>query len=206
MPVLKRERRKRKLNKPAVVVNALVILLLLLPAAGSWSWYDIPFPNESATIHECFCFDTYATYEWYASADDGTSTTQSDYCGYEERLQQHVKSVPYNTSDYELGEFDCTNMAAMTHDYLERLGYDVKVVKGVNGGYRDNHAWLLVGEVDNILHTSEGTSITISEDSYWIETRYKSVISYNLSKSLYKKVEVYEDYNNTGWPMSEWEY
>lgn len=79
MPALKRKRRRKKINKPVVVVNALVILLLLLPAAGSWSWYDIPSPNGFGTIHEGVGLDTYTTYEWYANADDGTSTTQSDY-------------------------------------------------------------------------------------------------------------------------------
>lgn len=119
-------------------------------------------------------------------------TPHGDYRSFEEQLKAHVDEVPYDVRDYRLGEFDCTNMAALTHDTLEDKGYDVKIVKGENGGYTNNHAWVLIvaGGVD-----------------YHIETTAKEVFKDKYPHE-FGVVEVYDDYggHNCGWLFSEWQY
>lgn len=159
----------------------LFLAILLVHPVTACSWYDTPF---------------------------------ADFKSFEEQLRYHVTTTPYNTSDYLLGSdysresFDCTNMVALTHDYLEEKGYNVKIVRGINGDYRDNHAWLLMGEVTEITHTPDGAEITVAEDSYWIETLTKQVITYNkIGINHYKSIRVFEDYaTGCGWPLSEWEH
>ena len=55
-----------------------------------------------------------------------------------------VKACPYNTSEYVVGVFDCSNMAKMLYDYLTERGHHCIVIYVENKTYDIRHNFLFV--------------------------------------------------------------
>lgn len=89
------------------------------------------------------------------------------------QLKEDVAAAPYNISDYEMDRFDCSNMAALLHDWLELKGYDVKVFVGMGNIY--GHIWLLVGGYKYVISSSEGREVVLKNNSYWVEPTGKTI-------------------------------
>jgi len=63
----------------------------------------------------------------------------------EAEILEHVKSCPYDPSEYVRGKFDCSNMAKMLHDWLtERWGHHCTVVYIENKTYGIKHNFVFV--------------------------------------------------------------
>jgi len=134
---------------------------------------------------------------------------------FREKLQRDVLSAPYNTSDYEINVFDCSNMASLLYDWLRLKGYDVKFVVAMGSNWL-GHAWLLVGNLSLPdyctnefcvlqIRTPMGfkvTEITINDykpsylklanNSYWIEPTLKLV--YRNLTDVWPKSQIIEWY------------
>lgn len=112
-------------------------------------------------------------------------------------LYGNVIGANYDTADYSIGHFDCSNMGAQLHDHLEAQGYDVKVIRGKNHRTDESqgaHIWLLVGDVKNIIITDERTIIKLEEDSYFIEPTNKNIM-FSLSDYYnYEDINIYDNY------------
>ncbi|HMB46443.1 MAG TPA: hypothetical protein VKL21_11550 [Candidatus Methanoperedens sp.] len=83
-------------------------------------------------------------------------------------LQLDIDNAPYNISEYQENIFDCSNMAALLHDWLEtqtQTKWNVEVWYGCESpSCREGHEWLeVIGNVSNF--TIEVTSKTIED--YW---------------------------------------
>ena len=55
-----------------------------------------------------------------------------------------VQNAPYNTTEYIINVFDCSNMAMLQHDWLVKRGHTVYIWCGCNKTYKIGHAWLQV--------------------------------------------------------------
>lgn len=83
-------------------------------------------------------------------------------------LQLDIDKAPYNISEYQENIFDCSNMAALLHDWLEtqtQTKWNVEVWYGCESpSCREGHEWLeVIGNESNF--TIEVTSKTIED--YW---------------------------------------
>lgn len=83
-------------------------------------------------------------------------------------LQLDIDKAPYNISEYQENIFDCSNMAALLHDWLEtqtQTKWNVEVWYGCESpSCREGHEWLeVIGNGSNF--TIEVTSKTIED--YW---------------------------------------
>lgn len=81
-----------------------------------------------------------------------------------QKLQLDIDNAPYNISEYQENIFDCSNMAALLHDWLEtqtQTKWNVEVWYGCESpSCREGHEWLeVIGNESNI--TVEVTSKTI---------------------------------------------
>jgi hypothetical protein len=63
---------------------------------------------------------------------------------------------------YKVGEFDCSEMSAFVHDYLNELGIENKLVAG--GTKNSGHAWVMIG--DSIYIECTTLSIYDRTDSF----------------------------------------
>ena len=125
-----------------------------------------------------------------------------------ERLVCWVKSAPYNTTDYKAGVFDCSNMAALLHDWLEDHGYDIKIVLGYS--YNHAHTWLLAGKLTGMVVSQHYRHYKV--DGYWIEPTSKKVMPElpDFYYERYKHIGFYDDYSELCMyrpvPCSEYAY
>ncbi len=83
-------------------------------------------------------------------------------------LQLDIDNAPYKISEYQENIFDCSNMAALLHDWLEtqtQTKWNVEVWYGCESpSCREGHEWLeVIGNESNF--TIEVTSKTIED--YW---------------------------------------
>jgi len=96
-------------------------------------------------------------------------------------LQLDIDNAPYNISEYQEGIFDCSNMAALLHDWLEtqtQTKWNVEVWYGCESpSCREGHEWLeVIGNESNF--TIEVTSKRIED--YWSNSNqsYREHYSY----------------------------
>ena len=59
-------------------------------------------------------------------------------------LQVEVLRAPYSVWDYEIHEFDCSNMAALLCDDLQSKGYNASIASGSHPNREYGHAWVRV--------------------------------------------------------------
>ena len=90
------------------------------------------------------------------------------------KLEKDVQEAPYCITDYEKGEFDCSNMAALLSDYLEFKGWNTTIVRAP-----DRHAWIKVN--DKLV---EPTSKRIFFAGLTYNFRYPDTIKYNDSREV----------------------
>ncbi len=81
---------------------------------------------------------------------DPTPATLSE----KQKLQLDIDNAPYNTSEYQEDIFDCSNMAALLHDWLEtqtQTKWNVEVWFGCESqSCREGHEWLeVIGKESN---------------------------------------------------------
>lgn len=89
------------------------------------------------------------------------------------QLQEDIDLCPYNTSDYVLKEFDCSNMAAQLHDHLEATGNYDNVYLVLGGGNGSAHAWV---QCDGVWVEATAKKIMTREWCDWIMNRYPNLI------------------------------
>jgi hypothetical protein len=84
---------------------------------------------------------------------------------------------------YELGLFDCTEMAAYLERYLENHGWHAQIVVGDTPFGSGRHAWLLVETSEGKYMPVESTTIQIvwwsapSYDNYWVyDYRFETIV------------------------------
>jgi len=98
---------------------------------------------------------------------------------------EDVKACPYNTSEYVVDIFDCSNMAHMLYDWLTEHGHNCYVVCGKNETIGISHCWLLV----------DGYVIepTTKDWAWWLYNRW-----FEMDKTIY--IDPYWMYGK------EWDY
>ncbi len=98
-----------------------------------------------------------------------------------QKLQLDIDIAPYNTSEYQENIFDCSNMAALLHDWLEtqtQTKWNVEVWYGCESpSCREGHEWLeVIGKESN--YTVEVTSKMIVDYLENSNESYKEHYSY----------------------------
>jgi hypothetical protein len=66
---------------------------------------------------------------------------------YLSNLQSAIDSAPYNTKDYKLNVFDCSNMSNLLDDWLELQGYHTQILAYVatrSDGSKAHHMMVIV--------------------------------------------------------------
>lgn len=56
-------------------------------------------------------------------------------------VQEILENAPYDTDDWNFGDFDCSNMAMLMKDYLAYKGIETYLVRGVDKDYH-SHYWV----------------------------------------------------------------
>lgn len=92
----------------------------------------------------------------------------------------------YDIEDYIPDESDCSNMAALIHDYLELHGFNAKIVYTYND--KVGHTYVYVPNLD-----------------VCVEPYFKSVVNCQNCIQL-NKTRYYDDYRLMPFEKSEWEY
>ena len=98
-----------------------------------------------------------------------------------QKLQLDIDNAPYNTSEYKENVFDCSNMAALLHDWLEtqtQTKWNVEVWFGCESpSCREGHEWLeVIGKESN--YTVEVTSKKIVDNLGDSNKSYREYYSY----------------------------
>ncbi|NJD76317.1 MAG: hypothetical protein FIB08_04370 [Candidatus Methanoperedens sp.] len=98
-----------------------------------------------------------------------------------QQLQLDIDNAPYNTSEYQEDVFDCSNMAALLHDWLEtqtKTKWNVEVWFGCeSSACREGHEWLeVIGKESN--YSVEVTSKRIADHWGNSDKSYREYFSY----------------------------
>ncbi len=98
-----------------------------------------------------------------------------------QKLQSDIDNAPYNTSEYQENIFDCSNMAALLHDWLEtqtQTKWNVEVWFGCESpSCREGHEWLeVIGKESN--YSVEVTSKRIADHLGNSNESYREYYSY----------------------------
>lgn len=96
-------------------------------------------------------------------------------------LKLDIDNAPYNTSEYQEKIFDCSNMAALLHDWLEtqtQTKWNVEVWYGCESpSCREGHEWLeVIGKESN--YTVEVTAKMIVDQLENSNKSYREYYSY----------------------------
>lgn len=137
------------------------------------------------------------------------------------KLYDDLNAIPYDPSNYTPNVFDCSNMGALLYDYLKHKGYGVKfvLVKSYRYPYL-YHVFLIVYDrnetknpVSGMLCTSDGCTITLRKNCYWIDPvtlsvsdDVKPILDFLYKIYDFRTFYIYNDYNCTGFPASEFKY
>ena len=96
-------------------------------------------------------------------------------------VQLDIDNAPYNTNEYKENIFDCSNMAALLHDWLEtqtQTKWNVEVWYGCESpSCREGHEWLeVIGKESN--YTVEVTAKIIVDHLENSNKSYREYYSY----------------------------
>lgn len=94
--------------------------------------------------------EVFGDYNSVAPKIDSTPAILSE----KQKLQLDIDNAPYNTSEFKENIFDCSNMAALLHDWLEtqtQTKWNVEVWFGCESpSCREGHEWLeVIGKESN---------------------------------------------------------
>ena len=127
-----------------------------------------------------------------------------------QQLELDVNNVSYFVTDYEIGRFDCSNMAAQMVEELNAKGYDAEIVvvctkqsyldKWNMVGERDYHAFVIIDRQAIVEPTLK--LITFTEGKYG---NYKTIDWY---LEAWEVIGVYSDRDDaikrSKWGYLEW--
>ena len=119
-------------------------------------------------------------------------------------LQYHIDKAPYCIYEYEVDVFDCSNMAALLHDHLERYNYDVCIIVGYCPTNGTAHAWLKVmtGRMTFVWVEPTWKEIMCQDLVNYVDTNFPVQTIYDSQYCL--KVYDYEAISRTWY--CEWGY
>ncbi len=142
-------------------------------------------PSEKRTSKEVFGNSTPVTPTLEIESNPVTPTPKIDstpaILSEKQTLKLDIDNAPYNTSEYKENIFDCSNMAALLHDWLEtqtQTKWNVEVWYGCESpSCREGHEWLeVIGKESN--YTVEVTAKIIVDHLENSNKSYREYYSY----------------------------
>jgi len=142
-------------------------------------------PSEQRTSREVFVDSNPATPTQEIESYSVTPTPKIDstpaILSEKQTLKLDIDNAPYNTSEYKENIFDCSNMAALLHDWLEtqtQTKWNVEVWYGCESpSCREGHEWLeVIGKESN--YTVEVTAKMIVDHLEYSNKSYREYYSY----------------------------
>ena len=107
--------------------------------------------------------------------------------GIVERVFKIVQNLPYESSDYVAGRFDCTNMSMVTHKALRNKGIDNWICIGESLN-REGHVWV---EVKNTNVEIETTTKRIFKGKY-------NALEFNIGRRRFDSAEKFATWAKLG--------